>query len=92
MRVGIGWYKREEYDRIKTVMEDGNKLPATYDQFLTAFEQGIQVLRRGGHIPVKVYIDPDAFPLWCRERGMNVDARARLAFGNDFVLMSMNDN
>lgn len=78
--VGMVWYKREDYPAILRIMADAANLPATYDNWLKKTEQGRQRLIDEGRIPVKAYIDPATFPGWCRARGLNVDAKARLDY------------
>jgi hypothetical protein len=83
--VGIAWYRKENWEKLLEIFEDAHVLPSTYNQWL---KQAEDILRREeslGRIVEKAYIDPETFPAWCRERGLNVDAKARMEFGNDFV-------
>lgn len=81
--VGIAWYRREDYHRILDVMADAHRLPPTYESWLKAAEQGIRQLEAAGHVTVKVQLDPDLFVTWCRQRDLNVDARARIAYASE---------
>ena len=81
--VGIGWYYRQDYRRILEIMEDADKLPATYDQWLKSAETGERELKRAGHIVVRAVIEPEEFLAWCRARGLNVDAKARMQWGSE---------
>lgn len=92
MRIGMPWYKREEYDRIKAVMEDGDKLPETYDEFLAAFESGCQYFRKHGHLPMQVYINPDTFPEWCRQNNFHLNAFSRITFARECTLRFTEDD
>jgi hypothetical protein len=38
-----------------------------------------------GFLLVKAYIDPDTFPEWCRSHGMEMDAKARVNFAQDYA-------
>lgn len=79
------WYRQEEYLKIKSLMVDSRKLPDTYTQWLKQANQGFQQLAAQGHIVEKVYLDSGTFPGWCAERGLNIDANARMTFANEFV-------
>jgi len=79
---GIPWYRRADWSWIVAVMDDADRLPASYDAWLAKAEQVIQNVEREGGIAVKAHLDPDAFPAWCRERGLNVDARARMQYAS----------
>jgi hypothetical protein len=80
---GIGWYRREDYDRLKAMFKDGSKLPDTFDSWLQSAQNLYDKLTGQGHVVVKADIDPDTFPEWCRTRGMEMDAKARMAYGNE---------
>lgn len=80
---GIPWYRREDYPRIRAVMEDAHVLPDTWEEWFKKAKQVRDEMRRKGFIIEQVAIDPEAFAGWCRARGLNVDARARMAFANE---------
>lgn len=80
--IGMVWYQAEDYDAIRNVMADGDKLPATFHEWRMAAETGEKKLRRDGHTVVRALVQPEAFADWCRSRGLNVDAQARMDFAN----------
>jgi hypothetical protein len=81
--VGLAWYRRQDYPRILQVMEDADKLFATYDHWQKSAERTERELKRAGHIVVRAVIDPDEFVVWCRMQGLNVDAKARTRWANE---------
>ena len=83
--VGIAWYRQEDYERLLSLFVDSNKLASTYEEWLKQAERLTDQLRRTGQAFQKVYIDPDTFPAWCAARGLNIDAKARIRFANEFV-------
>lgn len=92
MILGMAWYKAEHYDAIRRIMADGHKLPATFHEWRMKAETGEKKFRREGKIVVRVFIDPETFPDWCRARGLNVDAQARMQYAatiaNETVMRS----
>lgn len=80
--IGLVWYRQENYAAILQIMTDAANLPATYTDWLKHAEQTEQRLKSQGHITVKAYIDPATFPGWCRTRGLNIDAKARMDYAN----------
>jgi hypothetical protein len=81
--VGVAWYRREDYDRLLTVFSDADKLAGTYDDWLaqaTAFEE--RESKRGVRF-IRVVIDPDEFPAWCKSQGLDVNAKARMRFASE---------
>ena len=83
--VGMAWYRREDWKKLKALFTDAHKLHRTYDEWLKAAETGVKTLTAQGHIVEKVHIDPDEFAGWCAMRGLNIDAKARTQFANEFV-------
>lgn len=84
---GVAWYRQEDYAKIKKIMVDHRKLPDTYKKWLKSAEQTVNQIGGHGHIVEKVYIDPDTFPAWCRARGLDIDADARMRFANEAVIV-----
>lgn len=81
---GVVWYTTEtDYFRALAVFEDALNMPATYDDWMGQVEQLIEYAKRDGWVLVRAELDPNTFPGWCKSRGLNVDAKARVAFGNE---------
>jgi hypothetical protein len=83
--VGIGWYSREDYPRILEIMKDADKLPRTYDEFLKRYKTAETMAKSQDNIVVRAVIKPEEFLAWCGIRGLNVDAQARMQFGNEIA-------
>ncbi len=81
--VGIAWYRNaEEYDELKAAFPDGDLLPDTFEEWLKLAQMSFDTLAVGGIVVVRAYIDPETFPEWCRDRGLEMDTAARMEFGN----------
>jgi len=80
--VGIAWYRREDWEKIVEIMEDRANLPRSFSLWLKGAQQALQQIERQGLVAVKAHIDPQSFPTWCRDRGLNVNAAARLQYAN----------
>jgi hypothetical protein len=80
--VGIAWYRREDYARLRKLFKDGHKLPRTFDQWLKAANKAQKLYESQGQTVIKAYIDPETFPAWCESRGLDIDAQARIQFAN----------
>lgn len=70
-------YRPEHYERIKEIMDDGDKLPETFEKWRQRSNAPEAAFERQGIKIVRVYLDPDEFMQWCKARGMNLDAKAR---------------
>ncbi len=75
------WYKEDDWARLKEMFTDGHMLPVTYDDWLKRAEAMLEEISGQGDIGMKVYIDPETFPAWCKEKGveMNGESRSQMA-------------
>lgn len=83
--VGFAWYHESDYMPLRKLFEDGEKLSATYQQWLQAANLGFERLKKGGHIVEKVFIIPGEFSAWCAAKGKRLNAESRIAFVNEAV-------
>jgi hypothetical protein len=87
--VGIGWYARQDYQRILDVMEDSDKLPTNYDRWVRSAETGERQLSKQGIKVVRAWIAPDQFVAWCKAQGLRCNAEARMRWGSEFAFRSL---
>lgn len=83
--IGIPWYRRDNYRRIREVMADRDILPPTFDKWLGLAETAERRLRKEGHLVFRAPLDADEFVKWCRIKGCATDASARAAWGSQFA-------
>jgi hypothetical protein len=89
--MGIPWYRREDYPRVLDIMADRDSLPPTFEVWRKLAGQVESDAKRRGLVVVRAVIDPDTFVAWCRARSLNVDANARVRFGNEAVAAAVKD-
>lgn len=80
--VGLVWYRKEDYDTARAIMADADLLTLTYEKWRYRAAKTEAELTAKGHKVIRAIIDPTEFPLWCRARGLNVDAKGRNAFAS----------
>lgn len=75
------WYKKEDWDTLREMFVDSDLLPTSYEDWLQRAEAMKAQVEAAGDAVVKVYIDPETFPQWCKEKNlpMNSEARSQLA-------------
>jgi len=83
--IGLPWYQKADYQRLKTIFTDGGKLAPTFEQWEQAAEKLRQRCLAQGEIVVKAYIDPDTFPTWCAANGKGVDSSGRTWYANSIA-------
>jgi hypothetical protein len=79
-QIGLPWYSREDYPRIRDMMIDRHNLAPTYDAWLAAAENNESVGRQTGLQITRIMIEPDAFAKWCMEKGLEPDSTARMTY------------
>lgn len=80
--VGIPWYRREDWEELRSVLSDTRALPVSYGVWLRAAENVVDQTEKKGYRTIKVHIDPKVFPKWCQSRGLRADAKARRQYAN----------
>ena len=84
--IGFPWFRQKDYKKLLDIFMDGHLLPENYDEWIKLAEEGLDRLMKDGFTIEMVNIDPVTFPDWCKEKGLNVDANARIAFSDEFVI------
>jgi hypothetical protein len=79
-RIGLPWYRAQDYAQIRAMMADAHALASSYDAWRAAAENNEQVARTAGLDVVRVVIEPEAFAAWCAERSLPPDSGARMRF------------
>lgn len=93
VHLGIAWYRNEaDYKRCLALFIDRHVLPATFLEWQKKADQLRKTEMAQGRVVIPAYIDPDTFADWCRARGLNVDAKGRMAFGNAEAVRIANTN
>jgi len=76
-RIGLPWYRPEDYQRIREMMADRHNLASTYESWLAAAENNETVGREAGLQVSRILIEPEAFARWCAEKKVEPDSAAR---------------
>jgi len=71
------WYREEDWETLKTLFADADLLPKTYQDWLARADEMKSQVQAVGDIVIKVFIDPETFPAWCAQKGLQLDAEAR---------------
>jgi hypothetical protein len=78
--MGVAWYRPEQWERLREISEDGDKLETTYKEWAKNAERALQEMQKVGMHPEKVEIDVEELLRWCNERDRPVDASARVQY------------
>jgi len=87
-RIGLPWYGREDYARIREMMVDRHNLAPTYDAWLAAAENNESVGKQAGLHIDRIMIEPEAFARWCAGKGLEPGSAARMQYVAEQVARS----
>ena len=79
-RIGVAWYRREQWDRLLEISSDPDQLEDTYEEWQTMAEQNLKKLAQHGYMLRKVDIDVEELLRWCNSKNRSVDGGARSEF------------
>jgi hypothetical protein len=75
--VGVGWYSSSQWQQLREVAADPERLEKTHEEWLLVAEQACQRMEASGIAIAKVPIDVSGLIDWCRERNLSIDGKAR---------------
>src|SRR6266496_2225290 len=75
------WYRRETYKRVRKIMDDGDKLPRTFDEWEKTAKGQLTDAAANGITIKPVILDPEEFLAFCkRENHAKRGSRERALF------------
>ena len=87
-KMGIGWYRKDQWERLRSVSIDASDLETSYEDWQANAEKALLDLRAGGADAVKVDVDVEALIRWCQTRKLPVNSKSRSAFITDQLVRS----
>lgn len=85
--VGMPWYRKADYARLRASFADGARLHETYAEWSAAARETEAHLAAQGHRVVRVEVDPEEFVAWCSTRDVVPDAEARMRYANELAYL-----
>jgi len=84
-QLGLAWYSREAWERLRKIADDREKLDDTYEDWERNALGTIRDLESAGRRVAKVPIDIDTLLAWCRDRHTRLDSAARAQYVTDLL-------
>lgn len=78
--IAVAWFRREDYDLIRAMFDDGADMPETFDQWQEQVERRLAERLPAGARVEKVIVDPDEFRAFARRVQVKADEQGRSAF------------
>jgi hypothetical protein len=79
-QVGVAWYRKDQWDRLRSLASDSDKLASTYEQWLATAETRFRDLTALGHRPRRIDVDVEVLWAWCCANGRKLDGPARAEY------------
>ncbi|MFZ0959357.1 MAG: hypothetical protein WAO35_00515 [Terriglobia bacterium] len=77
---GVGWYRPEQWQRLREISVDADQLENTQAEWLPVAEKAVKDLERLGISVIKVDVDVEELLSWSRQQGLPLDGKARAQF------------
>jgi hypothetical protein len=83
LKVGIAWYRPEQWGHLRQISDDVNKLEESYEEWLSIATKTLGELQAQGMEIEKVEIDINELHAYCNDQGIPVNAKSRSEFVTD---------
>lgn len=80
--IGVAWYEYGEWNQLRALAPDAEKLEATHAEWLAFAERSLAELRAAGYHPRRVPVKVAALQAWCDAVGRRPDASARAEYAS----------
>jgi hypothetical protein len=75
--IGVAWYRPEQWETLRNVSVDRDKLEETYAEWLAEAERMVKQLQQRGLRVIKVDVEISELMLWCESQRIPLDGEAR---------------
>ena len=90
-QLGLAWYSREDWERLREIADDRDKPDDTYEDWERHALKMIHDLETVGRRVQKVPINIEALIAWCRERKCRIDMAARSEYVSHLLSQGKKD-
>ncbi len=81
--VGIGYYKKEQWEILKSLVTDLETIEDTYEEWLQLLKESVTKLEKEGIAVIPIDVDALELNSWCIKRGIPLDGQARAEYISD---------
>ena len=78
--VGIPWYSREDWYKMKALAEDKERFHTDYAQWLANTDKSVVILTNRKKLFERINIDPIYYSYWCDKKSLNKNKESRTAY------------
>jgi len=85
VKIGVAWYKPEQWDRLREISVDRKDVEFTYEEWLKNAQKTLGGLLLSGLDIEKYEVDVEALLAWCKSKNIPVDGKARSSYVSEKV-------
>ena len=85
LRMGVAWYRKEQWELLRKISEDVDELEETYEEWLREATVGLKRMKDLGMEVEEVDVDVNELVAWCKQRGEPVNGSSRSEFAADKI-------
>ena len=89
--LGIAWYRRDQWSRLRELSLDADELEATYEEWLVWATERLEELKAKGVAAHKVDVDVEELLNWCWKNALPVAGPARAQFAAEHIGLKMGE-
>lgn len=78
--IGIPWYTREDWYKMKALAADKQSFHANYEQWLANTDKSIVLLTNRRKFFERLNIDPIHYAFWCNQKSLHKNRKSRTAY------------
>jgi len=90
--IGIAWYHRHQWERMREVSENREKMAVLYDDWLKNAESQVKKFESSGTAVHKVYMDVDLLIAWAARHNVKINMHGRTLYTNYLLAHHMGMN
>jgi hypothetical protein len=85
-KFGIAWYRPDQWDRLREISSDRDKLDKTYNAWLKSAEEMLMRFHTEGFEAVRYEVDVEELLNYCKERKLQVNGSSRSQYVTEMLL------
>ncbi len=78
--IGIPWYTKDDWYKMKVLSEDKDRFHTSYEQWLANTDKSIVLLTNRRKLFERLDIDPIYYSYWCDKKSLRKNKDSRTAF------------
>lgn len=84
--IGVGEYRKEDYQEIYKLSEDKDNMDPTWEEWKKSKSDALKKFKKVGIKTIDIIVLPHELVKYCRENGLKINGKSRAGFIKDKVM------